>query len=70
MRIDDVRFITRGVTPEEKAAVWAVLDAQINEESVIEHAVQSPGMNSWAKSQISIREDMVEGLAFGREFTA
>ncbi len=70
MKIEDVRFITRGVTPEEKAAVWAVLDAQINEESVIEHAVQSPGMNSWAKSQISIREDMVEDRGFGREFTA
>ena len=69
MNLDDVRFVTRGVTPEEKAAVWAVLDAQINEESVLEHAVQSPGMNSWAKSQISIREDVSEGVAFGRDFT-
>ena len=68
MNLDDVRFITRGVTPDEKAAVWAVLDAQINEESVIEHANQNPGMNPWAKSQIGIREGVDAGIRFGREF--
>ncbi len=69
MNLDDVRFITRGVTPEEKAAVWAVLDAQINEESVIEHAVQAPGMNAWAKSQIGVRDDADSDIRFGREFS-
>ena len=68
MNLDDVRFITRDVTPEEKAAVWAVLDAQINEESVIEHAIQSPGMNAWAKSQIGVRDDVDSDIRFGREF--
>ena len=68
MNLDDVRFITRGVTPEEKAAVWAVLDAQINEESVIEHALQSPGMIAWAKSQIGVREGIDADIRFGREY--
>jgi hypothetical protein len=68
VKIDDVRFITSAVTPEEKAAVWAVLDAQINEESVIEHSLQTPGMNAWAKSQIGIREGVDADLRFGREF--
>ena len=69
MNLDDVRFITNGVSPEEKAAVWAVLDAQINEESVIEHAQQSPGMNPWAKSQIGLREGIEADIRFGREFS-
>jgi hypothetical protein len=68
VNLDDVRFITRGVTPEEKAAVWAVLDSQINEESVIEHSQQSPGMNAWAKSQIGVREGIDADIRFGREF--
>jgi hypothetical protein len=68
VNLDDVRFITRGVTPDEKAAVWAVLDAKINEESVIEHAIQSPGMNAWAKSQIGVRNDVDSDIRFGREF--
>ena len=57
MNLDDARFITRGVSPEEKAAVLAVLDAQIDEESVIEHAIQNPGANAWARSQRALRED-------------
>jgi hypothetical protein len=57
MNLDDARFVTRGVTPEEKAAVLAVLDAQIDEESVIEHAIQKPGVNAWARSQRALRED-------------
>ena len=61
MNLDDARFITRGVTPEEKAAVLAVLDAQIDEESVIEHAIQNPGENAWARSQRALREDWGKG---------
>jgi hypothetical protein len=68
VNLDDMRFVTRGVTPEEKAAVWAVVDAQINEESVIEHGLQSPGMNAWAKSQIGIRDGVEGGLGLGRDF--
>jgi hypothetical protein len=53
--VGDAKFITRGVTPEEKAAVWAVLDAQIEEESAIEHEVTGSRVSDWAKSQRSLR---------------
>jgi hypothetical protein len=69
VNLDDVRFVTRGVTPEEKAAVWAVLDAQIDEESALEHAVQSPGVNAWAKSQVGLREEVNANLRFGRDYS-
>lgn len=69
MTIENVRFLTQGVSPEEKAAVLAVLDAQIEEESAIEHEVQSAGMSAWQKSQRVIREDIKGGSRrFGWDF--
>lgn len=53
MNLDDARFITRGVTPDEKAAVLAVIDAQIDEESVLEHAIQTAGTNTWARTFVA-----------------
>ncbi len=71
MTLDNVRFLTRGVTPEEKATVLAVLDAHIEEESAIEHEIQGAGMNSWQRSQRGIRPDLFStprrfGFDFGR----
>lgn len=69
MTIKNVRFLTQGVTPEEKAAVLAVLDAQIAEESEIEHEVQGAGMSAWQKSQRGLREDIKGGSRrFGWDF--
>ena len=69
MTLENVRFLTQGVSPEEKAAVLAVLDAQIEEESAIEHEVQSAGMSAWQKSQRVIREDIKGGSRrFGWDF--
>lgn len=69
MTIKNVRFLTQGVTPEEKAAVFAVLDAQIAEESEIEHEVQGVGMSAWQKSQRGLREDIKGGSRrFGWDF--
>lgn len=69
MNLDDVTFVTSGVTPEEKAAVLAVLDAHIEEESAIEHEIQGKGLNSWQKSQRGIREPIHRGYRkFGWEF--
>lgn len=68
MRLDQVRFLTRGVTPEEKAAVLAVLDAHIDEESAIEHAIQNTGMDDWQRSARGIREPLHPGTRFGHEF--
>lgn len=58
MNLDDARFVTRNVTPEEKAAVLAVLDAHLDEESAIEHAVQNDGRSDWEKSQKGLREQL------------
>lgn len=71
MTLENVRFLTRGITPEEKAAVLAVLDAHIEEESALEHEIQGAGMNAWQKSQRGIREDLFStprrfGFDFGR----
>lgn len=68
MRLDQVRFLTRGVTPEEKAAVLAVLDAHIDEESAHEHAIQNTGLSDWDKSARSIREPLFRGRKFGHDF--
>jgi hypothetical protein len=63
-----IRFITQGVSPEEKAAVEAVLDAQIDEESALEHAVSGVGTSRWARSQRSIRGDIRARRAFGWDY--
>ena len=68
MRLDQVRFLTRGVTPEEKAAVLAVLDAHIDEESAHEHAIQNPGLSDWDKSARNVREPHHRGFRFGHDF--
>lgn len=63
-----IRFITRGVSAEEKAAVEAVLDAQIDEESAIEHSVSGVGPNRWARSQRAIRGDTRARHTFGWDY--
>ena len=68
MRLDEVRFLTRGVTPEEKAAVLAVLDAHIDEESAIEHAIQNTGLNDWERTARGIREPLHPGFRYGVDF--
>lgn len=68
MNLDQVRFITSGVTPEEKAAVLAVLDAHIEEESAIEHAIQGTGLSDWDRSARGIRGDIFIGRRFGHDF--
>ena len=68
MNLDQVRFISSGVTPEEKAAVLAVLDAHIEEESVIEHAIQGTGMSDWDKNARGIRGDIFIGRRFGYDY--
>ena len=68
MNLDQVRFISAGVTPEEKAAVLAVIDAHIDEESAIEHAIQGAGLSDWEKSARGIREPIFRGRKFGHDF--
>jgi hypothetical protein len=61
MRLEDVTFITRSVSAEEQAAVLAILDAHIEEESAIEHEIQGKGLNAWQRSQRGLREDIKQG---------
>jgi hypothetical protein len=68
VNLDQVRFISDGVTPEEKAAVLAVIDAHIDEESAIEHAIQGTGLSDWDKSARGIREPIFRGRKFGHDF--
>lgn len=63
-----IRFITRGVSAEEKAVVEAVLDAQIVEESAIEHSVSGVGPTRWARNQRAIRGDTRARHAFGWDY--
>ncbi len=63
-----VRFITTGLSPEEKAVVEAVLDAQIDEESALEHAASGTGPSKWARSQRSLRGDIRGTRTFGWDY--
>jgi hypothetical protein len=63
-----IRFITQGVSPEEKAAVEAVLDAQIDEESALEHAVSAVGQSRWERSQRGLRGDTRARHTFGWDY--
>ena len=63
-----IRFITQGLSAEEKAVVEAVLDAQIDEESAIEHAVSGVGQTRWERSQRAIRSDTRARHTFGWDY--
>ena len=64
-----LRFITAGLSPEEKAVVEAVLDAHIDEESALEHATSGTGTSRWARSQRAIRGDIRGTRTFGWDYT-
>lgn len=63
-----VKFITTGLSPEEKAVVEAVLDAQIDEESALEHATSGTRPSRWARSQQAIRGDIRGTRVFGWDY--
>lgn len=68
MSLDDLVFRTRGVTPEERAAVEVVLDAVIDEESAEEHAVNRGRQSPWQRSQRAVREDIAASIDFGVDY--
>ena len=68
MSLDELVFRTRGVTPEERAAVEVVLDAVIDEESAEEHAVNRGGQSAWQRSQRAVREDISPSIDFGVDY--
>jgi hypothetical protein len=63
-----IRFVTKGVTPEEVAAVTAVLTAALREQSrAPEPRIPQRGPSPWARSARSLRQPLVGGW---RGFTA
>ena len=66
---DKVRFITRGVTPEEKAAVIVALDKIVDEESALEHGSAASSESMWEKRRKGIRENVWLTRSFEDDFT-
>ena len=66
---DKVRFVTRGVTAEEKAAVIVALDKIVDEESAMEHGSASGGESMWDKRRKGIRENLWLTRDFTDDFT-
>jgi hypothetical protein len=66
---DKVRFVTRGVTPEEKAAVIVALDKLVDEESALEHGSAASSESMWEKRRKGIRENVWLTRSFEDDFT-
>jgi len=66
---DKIRFVTRGVTPEEKAAVIVALDKLVDEESALEHGSTSSSESMWEKRRKGIRENVWLTRSFEDDFT-
>ena len=66
---DQIQFVTRGVTPEEIAAVTAVLTAAAAEQHA-ESAERTPdGPDGWARSQRGLREAVHPAAGAWRSFS-
>jgi hypothetical protein len=66
--LDDLVYRTRGVTPEERAAVEVVLDAMIDEESAEEYAVGRGRQTPWQRSQRAVRDGVEARHDFGVDY--
>ncbi|KRC52208.1 hypothetical protein ASE16_03975 [Leifsonia sp. Root227] len=67
---ENIRIVTRGVTPEEVAAVTAVLTAAMAEaEAAARDARPETGPDAWARSQRSLRTPLTPGVGAWRSFT-
>lgn len=68
MSLDNLVYRTRGVTPEERAAVEVVLDAMIDEESAEEYAVGRGRQTPWQRSQRAVRDGVEARHDFGVDY--
>jgi len=65
-----IRFVTRGVTPEEIAAVTAVLTAAAAEQAAAAgDARPTAGPDAWARSQRRLRSPLDPGPGAWRSFS-
>ncbi|MFF1878101.1 acyl-CoA carboxylase epsilon subunit [Leifsonia sp. NPDC058230] len=68
---DQIQFVTRGVTPEEVAAVTAVLTAAAAEQLAAASAERTPaGPDAWARSQRALRVAVHPAPGAWRSFSA
>jgi hypothetical protein len=67
---DSVRFITRGVTPEQKAAVIVALEKIVDEESALEHSQANGAESMWEKRRKGLRENVWLTRSFEDDFTS
>jgi hypothetical protein len=65
----ELRFVTRGVTDQEAAAVTAVLRAVLREESDSLQELPRRVPNAWADSQRATRAPLQRGDGRWRAFT-
>jgi len=56
-----LRFETRLVTPEDAAAVTAVVLAALDEESSAAASAVDPGRNAWVRSDGAMRRPLIVG---------
>ena len=67
---ENIRIVTRGVTPEEVAAVTAVLTAAMAEaEAAARDARPETGPDAWTRSQRVMRTPLTPGVGAWRSFT-
>ncbi|MBW8872321.1 MAG: hypothetical protein JF618_09220 [Leifsonia sp.] len=65
-----LRFVTRGVTPEEIAAVTAVLTAAAAEQAAAAREARTEhGPDGWARTQRSLRGELRPGPGAWRSFS-
>ena len=65
-----LRFLTRGITPVEAAAVSAVLDGLLREETGSLHKKAMGARSAWQAGQRAIRPPFVSGQNNWSEFRA
>ena len=67
---DQLQFVTHGVTPEEVAAVTAVLAAAAAEQQAAESAERAgTGPDAWERSQRALRRPLHPGTGAWRSFS-
>lgn len=65
-----IRFVTRGVTPEEVAAVTAVLAAAAAEQAAAAKEAQAERVpDAWARTQRALRSELRPGPGAWRGFS-
>ncbi len=66
----DVRLLRGSPTPDEIAAVTAVLTSAVVEEASHSEAVPSDGPSAWQRSQKAVRSPVTAGPGRWRNFSA